>query len=122
MATLDWSQCPAVESIPGKVSGAWVFRDTRMPVSIVFENLESGASIEEITEWFHVTREQVVAVLEFAARSLDPPTQVTSAVRLQEVIRRMDEADDTPYMSPEEVAKEIAIMRAERRAASQQSS
>jgi uncharacterized protein (DUF433 family) len=73
MATLDWSQCPAVESVPGKVSGAWVFRDTRMPVSIVFENLESGATIEEIMEWFHVTREQVVAVLEFAARSLDSP-------------------------------------------------
>lgn len=73
MATLDWSQCPAVESIPGKVSGAWVFRDTRMPVSIVFENLESGATIEEIMEWFHVTREQVIAVLEFAARSLDSP-------------------------------------------------
>jgi uncharacterized protein (DUF433 family) len=73
MASLDWSQCPAVESIPGKVSGAWVFKDTRMPVSIVFENLESGASIEEIMEWFHVSREQVVAVLEFAARSLDPP-------------------------------------------------
>jgi uncharacterized protein (DUF433 family) len=73
MATLDWSQCPAVESIPGKVSGAWVFKDTRMPVSTVFENLESGASIEEIMEWFDVTREQIVAVLEFAARSLDAP-------------------------------------------------
>ena len=73
MANLDWSQCPAVDSIPGKVSGAWVFRDTRMPVSIVFENLESGATIEEIMGWFHVTREQIVAVLEFAARSLDPP-------------------------------------------------
>ncbi len=77
MATLDWSQCPAVESIPGKVSGAWVFKDTRMPVSTVFENLESGASIEEIMEWFDVTREQIVAVLEFAARSLDSPTPVT---------------------------------------------
>ena len=73
MANLDWSECLAVESIPGKVSGAWVFRDTRMPVSIVFENLESGATIEEIMDWFHVTREQIVAVLEFAARSLDPP-------------------------------------------------
>jgi uncharacterized protein (DUF433 family) len=73
MATLDWSQCPAVESIPGKVSGAWVFRDTRMPVSIVFENLEAGATIDEIMEWFDVTREQVVTVLEFAARSLDAP-------------------------------------------------
>ena len=77
MANLDWSQCPAVESIPGKVSGAWVFKDTRMPVSIVFENLESGATIEEIMEWFHVTREQIVSVLEFAARSLDVPPPVT---------------------------------------------
>ena len=72
MATLDWSQCPAVESIPGKVSGAWIFKDTRMPVSIVFENLEAGASIDEIMEWFHLTRGQIVAVLEFAARSTDP--------------------------------------------------
>jgi uncharacterized protein (DUF433 family) len=72
-APLDWSQCAAVESVPGKVSGAWVFKDTRMPVSTVFENLESGASIEEIMEWFDVTREQIVSVLEFAARSLDAP-------------------------------------------------
>ena len=72
-STLDWSQCPAVESIPGKRSGAWVFKDTRMPVSTIFENLESGASIEEIMEWFDVTREQIVGVLEFAARSLDAP-------------------------------------------------
>ncbi len=77
MATLDWSQCPAVESVPGKRSGAWVFRDTRMPVATVFENLEAGSSMEEIIEQFHVTREQIQAVLEFAARSLDvpPPTQ-----------------------------------------------
>jgi len=72
MASLDWSQCPAVESIPGKVSGAWVFKVTRMPVSIVFENLEAGATIDEIMEWFHLTREQIVTVLDFAARSLDP--------------------------------------------------
>ncbi len=73
-ATLDWSQCPAVESIPGKVSGAWLFKDTRMPVSIVFENLEAGASISEIMDWFHLSREQIAAVIEFAARSLDAPT------------------------------------------------
>ena len=73
MATLDWSQCRAVESIPGKVGGAWVFKDTRMPVSTVFENLESGATIDEIMEWFDVSRDEIVAVLEFAARSLDPP-------------------------------------------------
>lgn len=68
---LDWSQCPAVESIPGKLSGAWVFKDTRMPVSLVFENLELGATIDEIMDWHHLTREQIVAVLEFAARSTD---------------------------------------------------
>ncbi len=72
MAALDWSQCPAVESIPGKVSGAWVLKGTRMPVSVIFENIEAGASIEEIMEWFDgLDREQVEAVIEFAARSLD---------------------------------------------------
>ncbi len=78
-ATLDWSQCPAVESIPGKRSGAWVFRDTRTPVSVVFDNLEAGASIDEIMEWFHLSREQVVAVIEFAARSLDAPPAMQPA-------------------------------------------
>ena len=73
MPALDWSQCPAVESIPGKRSGAWVFRDTRTPVSVVFDNLEVGASINEIMEWFHLSRDQVIAVIEFAARSLDAP-------------------------------------------------
>jgi uncharacterized protein (DUF433 family) len=80
-ATLDWSQCPAVESVPGRRSGAWVFRGSRMPVATVFENLEAGSDIEEIIEQFHVTREQVQAVLEFAARSLDaPPVLVGSTV------------------------------------------
>ena len=79
MAILDWSQCSAVESIPGKVSGAWVLKDTRMPVALVFENLEAGATIDEIMDWFHLTREQIVAVLDFAARSLDrPPIQPQS--------------------------------------------
>ncbi len=73
MTTLDWSQCPAVESIPGKVSGAWVFKDTRMPVATVFENLEAGLTVEEVMEEFSVTREQINAVLHFAARSLETP-------------------------------------------------
>jgi uncharacterized protein (DUF433 family) len=72
MANLDWSQCPAVESVPGRLSGAWVFRDTRMPVSAVFENIEAGASLEEIVDQFDITLDQINAVLEFAARSLDP--------------------------------------------------
>ena len=72
MANLDWSQCPAVESVPGKVSGAWVLRGTRMPVSAIFENIEAGASINDLMELFAgLDREQVKAVLEFAARSLD---------------------------------------------------
>jgi uncharacterized protein (DUF433 family) len=80
MAVLDWSQCPAVESVPGRVSGAWVFKDTRMPVATIFENFEAGSDIEEILEQYHVTREQVQAVLEFAARSLDaPPVPVGAA-------------------------------------------
>jgi len=70
---LDWSQCSAVERVPGKVGGAWVFRGTRMPVATVFENLEDGMTIDEVMEQFPVTREQVQAVLEFAARSLDVP-------------------------------------------------
>ena len=73
MASLDWSQCTAVESVPGKVSGAWVFKGTRTPVAIIFENLEDGMTIDEVLEQFPVTREQVKAALEFAARSLDVP-------------------------------------------------
>jgi uncharacterized protein (DUF433 family) len=69
----DWSACPAVESIPGRVSGAWVFRGTRLPVATVFENLEDGLTIDEIMEQFDVTREQITAVLDFAARSLEAP-------------------------------------------------
>jgi uncharacterized protein (DUF433 family) len=72
--TLDWSQCPAVESIPGKVSGAWVLKGTRMPVATIFENLEAGANIDNIMEWFDgLDREQVKAVIDFAARSLNTP-------------------------------------------------
>ena len=74
MPTLDWSQCPAVESIPGKVSGAWLFKGTRMPVATVFENLEAGLTVEEVMEEFTVTREQINAVLDFAAKSLQAPS------------------------------------------------
>jgi uncharacterized protein (DUF433 family) len=70
---LDWSQCAAVESVPGKLSGAWVFRDTRLPISVVFKNLEAGATIDEIAEWFHIEKERVIEVLEFAAESANPP-------------------------------------------------
>jgi uncharacterized protein (DUF433 family) len=71
MASLDWSQCPAVESIPGKVSGAWVLKGTRTPVKVLFENLEAGMSIEELIEQFPVTREQLDSLMAFVARSLE---------------------------------------------------
>ena len=68
---LDWSQCPAVERIPGKVSGVWLFAGTRIPVRGLFENIEGGATVDEFLEWFPgVTREQVEAVLDHAQRSL----------------------------------------------------
>ena len=75
MPSLDWSQCSAVESIPGKVSGAWVFKGTRTPVAIVFENLQDGMTIDEVIEQFPVTWELLKAVLEYAARSLDIPVR-----------------------------------------------
>lgn len=69
---LDWSQCPAVERIPGKVSGAWLFKNTRVPVKALFENIEGGATVQEFLEWFPgVASEQVEAVLDHAQRSLE---------------------------------------------------
>ena len=74
---LDWSSCPAVERDPHRVSGAWVFCGTRVPVSALFENLEDGVEITQFVEWFPgVTIEQVRAVLDHAAKSLTLP-QVT---------------------------------------------
>jgi uncharacterized protein (DUF433 family) len=60
-----------------------VFKDTRMPVATIFENLEAGSDIDEIIEQFHVKREQVQAVLEFAARSLDAPPQLPPDASIQ---------------------------------------
>jgi uncharacterized protein (DUF433 family) len=71
MATLDWSRCPAAESISGKMGGAWVLKGTRMPVSAIFENLEGGANVDNIMEWFDgLDREQVKTVIEFASGRL----------------------------------------------------
>ena len=72
--TLDWSQCDAVEAVPERLGGAWVFRNTRLPVSIVFQNLEAGATVNEIAEWFDIRPELINEVLNFAARSLEAST------------------------------------------------
>jgi uncharacterized protein (DUF433 family) len=74
---IDWTECPAAERIPGKVSGVWLFKDTRVPVKALFENIEGGATVQEFLEWFPgVERAQVDAVLEYAQRSLKLPNSV----------------------------------------------
>lgn len=68
---LDWTKCSAVERVPGKVSGAWLFKGTRVPATALFENLEDGATVDNFLEWFPgVTREQAEAVLKHAEQSL----------------------------------------------------
>jgi uncharacterized protein (DUF433 family) len=67
----DWSECDAVERVPGRVSGAFVFKGTRLPVAMLFENLEAGATVSDFLKWYEgVTREQVLKVLRHAERSL----------------------------------------------------
>lgn len=74
MTTLEWTRCSAVERSTDRVSGAWVFRGTRVPVKSLFENLEDGAAVDDFLAWFPgVGRDQVVAVLEFAEQSLATP-------------------------------------------------
>ncbi len=75
---LDWSQCSAVERVPGRMSGVWVFRGTRIPVAAVFENLEDGLTIDELVQMFDgLTADQIKAVLDFTANTLREP--VTAA-------------------------------------------
>ncbi len=68
---LDWTECKSVERVPERVSGAWVFRGTRLPVRALFENIEAGASVDDFLSWYEgVTREQVLDVLRHTERSL----------------------------------------------------
>ena len=69
---LDWSDCPVLESIPGKVSGAWVFRGTRVPVSAILKNLKHLSLDELAGEYPSVSHRQIEVVLDFLARSADP--------------------------------------------------
>lgn len=67
----NWDSCPEVERQPGKVSGTWVFKETRVPVQALFENIEGGASIDDFLEWFPgVSRRQIEAVLEYVSADL----------------------------------------------------
>ena len=68
---MEWENCRAIERNPEKVSGVWVFCGTRVPVSALFDNLDSGATVDEFLEWFPgVSKEQVDEVLSFASKSL----------------------------------------------------
>ena len=68
---IDWEKCPAVERVPGKVSGNWVFKGTRLPVYTLFENLAGGATIYDFIEWFGGAEESdLKSVLEHVAQDL----------------------------------------------------
>jgi uncharacterized protein (DUF433 family) len=73
---MDWSSCLAVERDPEKVGGSWVFRNTRVPVVALFENLEGGAFVDDFLSWFPgVTRGQVEAVIEYTIQGLQTDRQ-----------------------------------------------
>ena len=79
---MDWDKCPAVESIPGKHGGEWLFTNTRVPVSALFGNLAAGATIEEFLDWFEgVELWQVKAVLEMVVQDLDSKVRHENPVR-----------------------------------------
>jgi uncharacterized protein (DUF433 family) len=76
----DWSSCPDVERHPSKMSGSWVLKGTRMPVSIIFDSLADGASLEDILSWYEgLDAKQLRAVVAFAGRSASPPPVPASA-------------------------------------------
>ena len=78
----DWSTCPEVESIAGKVSGNWVFSGTRLPVYALFENIAEGATIHDFVEWFDSADEkQVRAVLEHVVQDLRSRVDLAHTVR-----------------------------------------
>lgn len=78
---MDWSKCSAVESVPGKMSGAWVFTKTRVPVSALFGNLATGATVEEFLDWFEGVEEwQVNAVIEHVVTDLDAKVKIANPV------------------------------------------
>lgn len=73
MTSLGWSERTAVESVRGKMSGTWVLKGTRMPVSAIFEHIEAGASINDIVEWFDGVDREMVKAVAFAGWSLETP-------------------------------------------------
>ncbi len=78
---MNWSKCPAVESVPGRLGGAWVFTNTRVPVSALFGNLAEGVTVNEFLDWFHGVEEwHVREVLEHVVSGLDASVRHESTV------------------------------------------
>ncbi len=63
---MDWSECPYVEVIPGKVSGVPLVRNSRVQADSVLENFESGESVEDIAYNFDLSPQDIIAVLAYA--------------------------------------------------------
>ena len=68
---IDWSKCPEIECVPGKLGGKPVFKHTRLPVSVLFGNLAHGATVKDVVEWYDVDEKQLVAVLNVFAEELN---------------------------------------------------
>ena len=73
---IDLSKCPALERSPGKVSGVWLFRGTRLPLWVVLDNLRTGATLDEIADWFEIERSKIEEVLAFLANEANDPLNV----------------------------------------------
>lgn len=76
---IDWSRCPEVESDPEKLGGKWLFKHSRLPVSVLFGNLATGATLKEVSEWYDIEERQLVAVLEFVDTQLQHPAHAEAA-------------------------------------------
>jgi uncharacterized protein (DUF433 family) len=78
MNAINWSRCPLVESDPEKHHGSWVVRDTRLPISVAFGPIATGASIADVIDWYGgVSAEQITGLFIFVADSLEAADQPT---------------------------------------------
>ena len=81
MTTLDWSQCPVIESDPDKHSGDWVFKNTRLPVSTILQCLADNASIDDLIDWYAADPGQIREFLNFIAMNLEQTANRAHLVR-----------------------------------------
>jgi uncharacterized protein (DUF433 family) len=100
---IDWSECPAVECHPERMSGVWTFTGTRVPVTVFFENLDSGGTITDFVEWFDgVTFEQVHQVLSYLAHASerDAPIRPEKRLSIEEILASTQMNGGSPFRPP----------------------